>query len=60
MNSFTKAKKEKEIADRWFDGSISEDDAKKERDLSWEMIEYWYGVRYERAAREEARVRYGY
>lgn len=54
MNAFEKSQAERDVANKWFDGVMSESEAKSQKWLSSEMIDYWYGRRYEQAAKAEA------
>lgn len=51
LTAFQKARLESNSAKQWFDGDISEDQAKSDSRLSGEMIDYWYGWHYHRQER---------
>ncbi|TQV82824.1 hypothetical protein [Aliikangiella coralliicola] len=49
IDIFDKAKAEKEIGELWFDGALTEDQAREsayQTGADFDMCEYWYGKKY--------------
>lgn len=52
MNDIVKrAFKEKSNAEKWFNGYITEQEAKNDNTLNPEMVDYWFGILYEKQER---------
>lgn len=51
LNALEKARLEANKGKRWFDGEITEEQAKSDARLERDMIDYWFGREYHKAAR---------